>query len=323
MMKVGGRGQGAYWRLFIGAVVVVTVSGCSGSPTRPPMPDMSNLVPINNRVPVELQETYIVERFDTKPLALNLTPTRFNFSTPVLPYVDVDAALKTYGYPASTPIQHGPRLALYDGLKATVDTTAKASPARNTNSVKAVAFSESSPLSASAPETVAPDSIDWLTPDTEPKPEKEEVIAVATPEPSTPPIVNAAASLALFYTAPVAEPAAMAATTPVDAAALPVEALDPITVVAPLEVVDVEEPTWTVERGPFRNQALRWGEDDPLWTVHWLAADNPIIDIDHYVFTGPLDEVLIQAVSSLAAAGAPIRIERARANHQLVIKGKE
>ena len=81
-------------------------------------------------------------------------------------------------------------------------------------------------------------------------------------------------------------------------------------------------PTWTLNRGSFRDQALAWGEDDPEWTVHWLADTDPIIEVDGYELSGSLDEVLIKVVKSLAGSGAMIRLERARENHQLIIRNR-
>ncbi|MDL4860767.1 type IV secretory system conjugative DNA transfer family protein [Halomonas elongata] len=81
-------------------------------------------------------------------------------------------------------------------------------------------------------------------------------------------------------------------------------------------------PTWTLHEGSFRDQALAWGEQDSTWTVHWLANTDPIVEINGYELTGQLDDVLVQVVQSLAHAGAKIRLERARANHQLIIRNR-
>jgi len=318
MTKAGDRPRWPFKRLLIGAIAVVSVSGCSSGPTRPPMPDMSKLVPINDRVPTELQDSYIVDRYDTKPLALSLSHDQFSFGLPVLPYVDVDAALAAVEplRQTSVPaIEYGPRLAMYDALDATVAPVSAVvvTPAPSSQPVQSVESSSrtaTANISAEPHETVTPldtgDSSGWregwlsagdVAPAVAVEPESyQQPLPARTPH-QHPQQVDASASLLL---ASLSEPAA--------------------TTSMPVALV---QPTWTVVRGPFRAQALSWGEQDPTWEVHWLADQNPIISVDRYEFVGPLDEVLIQAVSSLAAAGAPIRIERARANNQLIIRSKD
>lgn len=329
----GGKGNGSALRLLIGAMTLIAVSGCSSTPTRPPMPDMTNLVPINDRVPTELQRSYIVERYESKPLELNLNASRFAFNEPALPLVDM-TAINNLPPPTPKAPQYGPALALYDALEAKPVARVVASPARLERSVQSLTLTRSS-LSASAEETKAPVArsagrFEWQTPGNSGGENKQtdDVVAAApeqTPSPTVeraaPPKVNTSPSLALAARVQASQIRETALAAQVEPA--PVEQLEPMTVTAPSLASTSVEPTWTVERGRFRPQALRWGEKDPLWTVNWLASDDPIISIDHYEFTGPLDEVLIEAVSSLAAAGAPIRIERARANHQLIIRSRE
>ena len=314
MTKAGDRPRWPFKRLLIGAIAVVSVSGCSSGPTRPPMPDMSKLVPINDRVPTELQDSYIVDRYDTKPLALSLSHDQFSFGLPVLPYVDVDAALAAVEplRQTSVPaIEYGPRLAMYDALDATVAPVSAVvvTPAPSFQPVESSPRTLTANISAEPHETVTPldtgDSSGWregwlsagdtTVPAVTADSEGNEPLTSALLADSAPQRVDASASVLLA------------------------SILEPVSA-TPAPVV---QPTWTVVRGPFRAQALSWGEQDPTWEVHWLADQNPIISVDRYEFVGPLDEVLIQAVSSLAAAGAPIRIERARANHQLIIRSKD
>jgi hypothetical protein len=80
------------------------------------------------------------------------------------------------------------------------------------------------------------------------------------------------------------------------------------------------EKIWHLEPGSLYEQLTQWGVDDPQWDVTWVAEEDVEVDVP-YRFVGQLDEIVIKVVESFAKQGVSIRILRAKANKQLVIKG--
>lgn len=85
---------------------------------------------------------------------------------------------------------------------------------------------------------------------------------------------------------------------------------------SPVDVI-----TWNLEPGSLYEQVTQWGADDPIWDVTWVAEEDVEVEVPHR-FAGPLDEVVIQIIKAFAHQGVAIRALRAKANNQLVIKGR-
>lgn len=81
------------------------------------------------------------------------------------------------------------------------------------------------------------------------------------------------------------------------------------------------EQVWVLRPGSLYEQVTQWGVDDPTWDLTWVANEDVEVEVP-YRFTGPLDEAVIKIVTAFAQQGVAIRVLRAKANNQLVIKGK-
>jgi len=287
------------------------------------MPDMSQLVAVNTQMPDELKRQYLkaggIEPARPRGKTL-LDLDDFDFGVAPLPEIDLPPmpASGRLGAVAEQRLASDsalPKPRADEAVEATAEDGKPATP--KAARIPLYAAVEATPRTGVTvtpyAEAARPTALSAETP----KPETS-----ADPEQASP-VVDATSSLLL---ARALEHDRQRVTT----APRPMLASTTALAVAPAEQAtdDAGEaslpmPTWTIRRGPFRPQALRWGDQDPAWTVHWLADSDPLVDIDQYTFHGPLDEVLIQAVQSLAASGAPIRIERARANHQLIIRSRK
>lgn len=78
---------------------------------------------------------------------------------------------------------------------------------------------------------------------------------------------------------------------------------------------------WTLKPGSLYEQVVEWGSEDPMWDVIWAATEDVEVEVP-FTFTGELDEAVITIVKAFARQGVAIRVLRAKANKQLVIKGE-
>lgn len=76
---------------------------------------------------------------------------------------------------------------------------------------------------------------------------------------------------------------------------------------------------WSLDAGMLRQQVMAWGKEDSLWDVIWEGDADLHVEVPH-TFTGSLDEVVIDVVTAFANQGAPIRLQRAQANHKLIVR---
>lgn len=307
----------ARWALLLAGAAIVGLNGCSSTPPLPPAPDMSRMVPINQTIPSEIQPTRHLppveraprqegvapepqETFRTDPRAIPGVPSSPEHSAAPSRKEEPDTAVQWLVPDGEGHSQERMDVATEEAVD--VPDTPQETDARKGPAI---------PLYV---------GLDAEVVDTTPSPARQ-----------APYEVNVASALAVAAVLNRGAPsdstmAAQAVGEPVSStpAAPRAPEVSRLAQEAAQAVSEHSAPvsTWTLHRGPFRPQVMDWSQDDPDWTVHWLADTDPIVEVDGYELSGPLDDVLVEVVKSLANSGAMIRLERARANHQLIIRNR-
>lgn len=107
------------------AAMAAALSGCSTGPKRPPMPDMTRLMAVNQQLPAELMRSRSNGAAPVESAPLQIDTSEFSLGLPEPPTAEFtippELLLALNDSPPAAgqePSGVGPRLALYDGLDA-------------------------------------------------------------------------------------------------------------------------------------------------------------------------------------------------------------